>query len=134
AKARRHPLEPAGVAVGIVDHDRNDENVAWTEPSEAVERMVPLGTEIAFLALLGVLRQNRDQQPAVVDLAQNLRVIGGAASQSFGIEPDREAGGFEPGLERERGIAIGMAVADEQRFGVELPSRCARCNRLRFPG
>ena len=100
-KAQRYPLEPAGVAIGVVDYDRNDESVAWIEPLEPVQRVIPFGPEIALLAILGILRQQRNEQRTAIDLISNLQIVGGTTLKPVGVDPHLEARRFQPSLERE---------------------------------
>ena len=76
-------------------------------------RVAPLAPEVALEAALRVGRDDRDEIGAARDVALDLAVVVVADLEPVHVEPGRDAGGLEPGLDLLHGGQVLARIADE---------------------
>lgn len=89
---------------------------------------LPLAPEVTFGSGFRVRGDNRNEEPAVLDLLANLVVPDIASPQRALVQPDLDAGSPERAADAAGSLGILTGVAQEDR-----PSRCARRLRRLFP-
>jgi len=72
----------------------------------AVRRQTPLAPEVALVACLRMRGDQRDEQPAVVNLLSDLAVPGISAPQLALVEPDLDAGRPKRIADPPRGLGV----------------------------
>ena len=111
--------------VGVVDAHGQDEDRAFGDVARAVDGVTPLAAEEALEAALRRRRHDRNEERAAGDIALDLAVVVVAAFQPVEVEPRRDAGRVEAGLQLLHRGQVLARVADEHRVVGHLGATAA---------
>jgi hypothetical protein len=79
----------------VVDDDRQQESHVGIHEVTAINRQLPLKTEVPFTAIVRSARDDRNEKRAGLDLLADRPVPGVPAPQLALVEPDLDAGGSQ---------------------------------------
>ena len=91
-KPLRHPFI---IITRVVDDDRQQESLVGRDQVGAIDRELPLETEIPLDAIVRVVRDDREEQGAGLDLLADRLVPGVPAPQLALVEPNLDPGGSQ---------------------------------------
>ena len=98
-----------------IDNHGNEEGFVLIHVVSAINRELPLTTEVTLVSCFGVGGDNADEQSAVVDLLPDAAVPGVSATSFLAIEPDLHASGAQSFRNALSGRRILRCVA--QKYG-----------------
>ncbi len=121
-QARPLPLaksvgDPGRGIRSVVDHHRQQERLVVGHQVRAVDRELPFQAEVTFAARLRVLRDDRHEERALLDLLADRGIPRVAAAQLAFIEPDDESRGAKRFADAPGGLGVLRRIAQENGLG-----------------
>jgi hypothetical protein len=103
------------IITGVVDDDRQQESLVGSHQVAAIDRKLPLETEIPLVAIVRVPRDDREEQGAGLNLPADRLVPGVPATQLALVEPNLDSDGSQARADPLGRCGVSRGVTQEYR-------------------